>query len=448
MSAGTKYCIVLEYSGGDGSNYIKWAGDVSSPTHGGNVAYYTSSWSASSGVDRIFYVNGTLGETVNVGDVILGDDATGSYAHWDNSLGTFSVYADNVPERTIGTFGGDGSDGALSASSGTTTLDASGARVLVKNYTSISLTGTAKITISNPHANGTILILKSQGNVTMTSSATVIDMAGMGASGGVGPDGGSGVGTVGKAGTALGRTETNFGNGGSSTTGGVSSAAHAEFYTLQGYHLHRHIKAIACGNGGGSGAGSTAGTGAENTYGAAGDGGRGGGGLIIECAGAYNFTTGTISVSGSDGEAGPDTANDIGGGVYSGGGGGGGSSGMILVLYETLTANSGTYLAAGGAGGKGGDAAISGSTSGTGFGGGGGGGGGGYSAGGPAAGNGASGTASGSSGTTGGTGSGGSGGGGAGCNGGVNGPSTGGAGGAAGATDGAVTLVAVNKFFA
>ena len=79
-------------------------------------------------------------------------------------------------------FGGDGSDGALSVSSGTTTIDLSSASVVVKNYTSISITGTGVIDFTNPHANGTTIIFRSQGNVTISSTTVpAIDLNEMGA---------------------------------------------------------------------------------------------------------------------------------------------------------------------------------------------------------------------------------------------------------------------------
>ena len=59
-------------------------------------------------------------------------------------------------------YGGSGSDGALSISSGTTTIALGGARVVVKNYTNISITGTGDLAFSSPHADGTTIILKSQ----------------------------------------------------------------------------------------------------------------------------------------------------------------------------------------------------------------------------------------------------------------------------------------------
>jgi hypothetical protein len=151
-------------------------------------------------------------------------------------------------------FGGTGADGALTISSGTTNIDLAGSQVFVRNYTSVSITGTAAVTFTNPHANGTIIILKSQGNITITSSAAAaIDATGMGAAGG----------SAGPAG--------------------------------------------------------------------AGSGARGGAGLYIECAGAWNFT-GTIKNNGVTATASA---------VQSGQNGGGGA-GSTLILYNTLTANSGT----------------------------------------------------------------------------------------------------------
>lgn len=57
VTAGTKYLVTIEYSGGNGSNYVQTGIDTSSPTHGGN-AYYTVSGSdtAVSSWDLVFYV--------------------------------------------------------------------------------------------------------------------------------------------------------------------------------------------------------------------------------------------------------------------------------------------------------------------------------------------------------------------------------------------------------
>jgi hypothetical protein len=51
----TKYCIAIEYSGGDGSNYVEVGYDQGG-AHGGNKSTYTSSWAADATDDLYFYV--------------------------------------------------------------------------------------------------------------------------------------------------------------------------------------------------------------------------------------------------------------------------------------------------------------------------------------------------------------------------------------------------------
>jgi hypothetical protein len=257
-----------------------------------------------------------------------------------------SATIDGVPVATQGYFGGDGSDGALSISSGTTTINLGGSAYVVKNYTSISITGTGKLAFSNPHANGTIIILKSQGDVTITSStAPCIDASGMGAAGGAGGVNGTN-GSAGTTSTSILDISNHHGTGGitggaGGTAGAVYEATFANFYTKTSSILYRRSIVLSAGSGGGGGSSN----GANGTGGA---GGNGGGGLIIECNGALNFTTiGGISVNGAVGGAG------VNGGGSSGGGGGGGASGMFIGLYKTLTANSGTITNAGGTGGAG-----------------------------------------------------------------------------------------------
>ena len=246
-----------------------------------------------------------------------------------------------------GKFGGTGADGALSISSGTTTINCSGAAVVVKNYTSMSITGTGALAFSNPNANGTIVILKSQGGVTLTSSATpMINLSGMGAAGGAG---GSTTASTTAAGTAgdpgYGTVFLSNGGGGASgaagTGGALISAVQANALSQ---YLSKYPQAFVGAGGGGGEAVSTAGGGSPVV---GGTGGNGGGGLIIECAGAWDFTTANgISVAGAVG------GNGSGGNGNRGpGGGGGGGGGLCLILYGTLTANSGTITVSGGTGG-------------------------------------------------------------------------------------------------
>ncbi len=318
-------------------------------------------------------------------------------------------------------FGGTGADGALTVTSGTTTIDLGSAAVVTKNYTSISITGTGSIAFINPAAGGTLIRLLSQGNVTLTSSATpMIDASGMGAASATTAnaslfvvDTTSHTGGVGQAGQS-----------GTGSTGGTAGSAYTSptgLYIRDANQLNRRAIFLTPGSGGAvGGAGRSGGTG--------GAGGRGGGALYIECAGAWNFTTASgISISGLIGGTGSAGTNAIGGG------GGGGSVGSLLVLYTTLTANSGTVTAAGGTGGTGGQG-----TDGSGSAGAGGGGAGAFGAGG-VGGAGTSGGAGnvGNAGTTGGGGGGGSG---------TANNAAGNAGGA-GATDASAAVITQNLWF-
>ena len=270
-----------------------------------------------------------------------------------------------VTEQGLSGFG-DGSDGALNISSGTTTLDAGGERVLVKNYTSISITGTASLTISNKHADGTILILKSQGDVTISSSGNSIDLSGMGANGGAGATTGNTAigsgGTAGNLATTLGIIDDSNGNGGgagdSGTAaggGGSAGSQFAQFYSLEPYQQYNNTRFISCGHGGGGGGKGSAGTGGSNTNG--GNGGAGGGAIIIECGGTYSFS-GTYNVAGEDGQSSNDSTAGSGARASSGGGGGGGGCGMVHITYRNLGTNAGTLIAVGGSGGDSGFASC------------------------------------------------------------------------------------------
>lgn len=65
LSVSTYYVMVLEWSGGDISNYLTVGSDNTSPTHGGNTVHYTSGWSYSATQDTCFDVIGTLAPSTN-----------------------------------------------------------------------------------------------------------------------------------------------------------------------------------------------------------------------------------------------------------------------------------------------------------------------------------------------------------------------------------------------
>lgn len=237
-------------------------------------------------------------------------------------------------------FGGTGADGALVLTSGATNLDLTGLAYFEKNYSSISITGTGTLTFTNPHANGTTIVIKCSGNYVNTSSAVGINASGMGAQGGASvvtqnTNGNAGTPAISSSGISQGSGGTAGATGGGSDGGAQHSSASLATRSINPLSLHNGILIIA-GSGGGSGSVANGGSGTS------GAGGRGGGALYLEILGSYNFT-GSVSTAGLNGA---DGTGD------SGSGGGGGSSGVFVALYNgTLIANSGTVISTGGNGG-------------------------------------------------------------------------------------------------
>lgn len=239
---------------------------------------------------------------------------------------------------------GDGRDGELNISSGTTTVNLGGATFFLRQYTAISITGTGRLAFVNPSSTGTVVALKSRGPVTLSSAVVpMIDLAGMGAASAVGS-----IGAVHPFGTNKGANGADGSIGGTSGSGG--SGFSSDPTTFSFYSVGANTLRVFPGAGGGNG-----GTGSTPCCGGGigGAGGRGGGGLLIECGGAFTFTTSNgISVAGLSGADGQDSHGDSS--SSGGGGGGGGAGGMVVVIYNTLAAASGTAVCTGGSGGRGG----------------------------------------------------------------------------------------------
>ena len=152
-------------------------------------------------------------------------------------------------------FGGDGSDGALDTSSGAVNIDLNNVDYVVKQYTSINV-ATNNLTFTNQNANGTIIVLKSQGDVVLSSK---IDAKGMGASAG---NNGYGVITIADGGGT--------GNTPGFRTDGVSGTARSTA-NLFALNIAGKIIKVCAGAGGGTG-----GQGSNNNGSAGGAGGVGG----------------------------------------------------------------------------------------------------------------------------------------------------------------------------
>jgi len=264
---------------------------------------------------------------------------------------------------------GDGSDGDVTISSGTTTLT----RTMYYNNLTISGTGVlntagykiyVKGTLTNSVTGGIIRTPNNGGNsagttagagaVAMTENDMGAGLAGQngvaGASGGLG--GSSGV-SGNAAGTAegYGNAGGNGGNGGSGIGGAAGTYTHVPERVIR----HDHIYKLDYKNGGQGGA--SGGGGASSAFGTGGGSGGGGsgGGVIIIFANTVN-NTGSFSARGGNGGNG----NQGNGNATGGGGGGGGGGGQIYIICNVLTAI-GTLTVTGGTGGTGGAASGSGS---------------------------------------------------------------------------------------
>jgi hypothetical protein len=257
-------------------------------------------------------------------------------------------------------FGGDGSDGALNTTSSSVSINLTAEKCVIKNYTSITV-ATNNLTFTNPHTTGSVIILKSQGNVTISS---VVSVDSMGAAGGAAASTAGGTsldGNVGSSGASF-IWKTNAGGAAATNAVGAGGAATTDVnYVNPLTGSYKYYFALV-GSGGGSGSVySGASGGSADSSGA---GGRGGGCLIIECGGTLTFT-GTISADGGAG----DNAVSSGASLRGAAGGGGGSGGFILVLANAIGTNSGTLSVVGGTGGN----AASGGSASASYGGGGGG---------------------------------------------------------------------------
>jgi hypothetical protein len=277
---------------------------------------------------------------------------------WANIYAKNNIYVNGLA-AAISKFGGTGADGALTITASTTTHSLGSARSFVKNFSSISITGTTgAYTFSSPHAMGTYIKIRSQAGLVVTSTATAAVIGdGLGASAAHGIGGavqynsgsiGSGISAGGGGG---GGSCAGFGATGGGTAAGIGGSP-----TMG---LAPWADRLEPGGGGSGGEGGYA-----NGFsgGTPGTGSPGGAAIDFEIAGNINITS-TFSSVGSTGGNSP---NNVSGG-YSGGSGGGGGGGSFRVMYGgSVTANTATFTVTGGAGGTPGSGGTSGSTGGAG----------------------------------------------------------------------------------
>jgi len=300
-----------------------------------------------------------------VGEIIANASVIAVYDSTDDSFLILSNTDKDTPPY------GDESDGSLSITSGTTTLNESTRNVY--QYKDVSITGTGALAIGSNHQNKRVFILVN-GDLTVTSSTNpAVDGRGRGGSGATGAISHSAV--NGTAGKGIQKVSSSGGIGGSTSTGpatfnapgggGGASCVTAGSTGENGsggtgmvagvgggtgllvgatssspINLSHWLDILGCGDGGGAGCGSTGGSRAG------GDGGAGGGCIIFLVRGNINITS-TFNVSGSNGSDGTNNGSNY----YTGGGGGGGGGSLGIFYKGSVTANTATLTVSGGSGG-------------------------------------------------------------------------------------------------
>ncbi len=273
--------------------------------------------------------------------------------------------------------GGNGFNGPLFINSGTQTINLANASYVIKNYSALGITGSGALAFSNPNTSGTVVIIKVQGDCSLTSTAIpMIELSGFGAAGGISVTNISGNSTSGDPGTT-GKGliyVTGGGNGWSQAGGnGVNSALPVFTPTISSFnHPTFFSKYGMISPGAGGASGGVSGNGGTGVY-TSGQGGRGGAGFVLEVGGALNFTKANgISVRGTNGL----NAALISGTNNGSAGGAGGGGGMALITYGSAVSVVGTVKVSGGTpgtataggvgGSSGGSSAISNGTNGSG----------------------------------------------------------------------------------
>ena len=293
----------------------------------------------------------TSGGLVEDFTTLDGADLTATTGVWNivDTRAQAGVVANGTAANTISF--GDGSDGALSASSGTVTFNTD-LRPNGFNYTAVSIGAGATIAVtgSNP------LIIRSLTTVNISPTISLngnLAAPGNGVANGVttAPTGGTVRGCSSTAGAGgvvnAGPAAADGGNGTNSTGAsegnqGIIAAPDGSAAITSALGQDFYAGGFVCGGGGGGGASRIDG----GTFATGAGGGAGGGALRITALG--NLTVGTITALGGDGGLGISDGT-----VCSGHGGGGAGGAAWLQTAKTLTTGA-TPLVTAGTGGAGG----------------------------------------------------------------------------------------------
>lgn len=286
-----------------------------------------SSWTSTNPI----LSQGEMGLETDTGQFKIGDGTTvwASLAY-EGKTGPTQVN----PYRSFG----DGSDGNVTISSGTTTITRD------MYYNNLTISGSGQL-----NTNDFKVFVKGNLDLTAASTGAINNNGVAGANGTNGASGGAGgAGTTGVAGTLASSSAGNGGNG-SANNGSAGTAA-----------------AAITGNGGGQNGSAAGGAGGTGTAGGA--GGSSSPTVLLTQRFETNFFRG-VTLLGGGGSGGGGGGGGGDGTFVGGGGGGGGQGGGALVLYANNIIKSSSTAASsiqsiGGMGGNGGNGDPAGSTGG------------------------------------------------------------------------------------
>lgn len=282
---------------------------------------------------------------------------------------------------------GDGSDGNVTISSGTTTLtrdmyynnltlsgsgilNTSGYKVFVKNI--LDITAAAAGAIQWNGSNGGNASGATGGTAAAAQTGATLGSISVGGAGVTATTANGGNGSVGTIGNTNGTNSGAGGGGGTGTSGGggTGGAARVSQFAIPFERFETNFlfgATLLAGGTGGSGGGAGAGDGSNNG-GGSGAGGNGGGVLAIYANAIVKSSATPKGVFQANGGNGGNGGNSSAGVTGGGGGGGGGAGGWVYIAYNNLYGPSIAEVvqANGGNGGNGGNSTGSGSTGGSG----------------------------------------------------------------------------------
>lgn len=360
-------------------------------TLGSTPSGYRALTSVYAASERFFYVvegQGTSEWEIGYGylsasDLVREQPLAGSAATPVSfSSGTKNVFVAHEGKLSASAFTrlfGDGSDGDLSISAGTTAitqnmnyrnLSISGTGLLVTNGWKVRVQGTldvsqATVTRAITNAGATGGAGAAGGTAGAVSALTGANTVGRAGAGGAGGAGGTAAGSNGTAASNL--AVSNGGPGGLSGAGGAGSGGAGGAAAVGGSvsaftrfsadePLMRENAGVVSHIMGGAGGGGGGGGGGDGTAGGGGGAGGNGGGVIdLNCA-VLKISSSTVagvieSTGGFGGDGGTPAAGNRGGG---GGGSGAGGGYIHLVAGTVIGSKSGALAAPGGGGGAGG----------------------------------------------------------------------------------------------